>query len=375
MPLPPARVVALGLLLVGAAVCVVVAADDRAEKKPDPERTFVARETFEGETHLSNVHQLTDGGENAEAYWSSDAKRIVFQATRGDLKADQIFVMGDDGSDLRMVTSGIGRTTCAWFMPGDERVLFASTHRSGPDPRPTPRGRDTGYVWPVWSQYDLFTIRTDGTDLKPFLESPGYDAEATVSPKGDRIVFTSSRDGDLEIYTAAIDGTDVKRLTNSPGYDGGAVFSWDGKRIAWRAARPDGKTLARDKELLLKDLVKPERLDLYVMDADGSNVKRLTDNGAANFGPFWHPDGRRIIFCSNLHEPTGFNFELYLIDVATGKTERVTHFAREAAPGRWSDDFDGFPMFSHDGKRLLFCSNRFNSKPHETNVFVADWKD
>jgi Tol biopolymer transport system component len=188
-------------------------------------------------------------------------------------------------------------------------------------------------------------------------------------------VFTSTRAGDLELYSMALDGTDVKRLTNAAGYDGGAVYSWDGTRIVWRAARPDAETLKRDKEFLLRDLVKPERLDLWVMDADGKNPVRLTDNGAANFGPFWHPDGRRVIFASNLHDPKGFNFELYLIDVTTKEVERVTHFAREAKPGRWSDDFDGFPMFSADGKRLVFCSNRHNSEPHETNVFVADWVD
>jgi Tol biopolymer transport system component len=348
------------------------AAPGDAPAAPAPSKP---REPFADEGRFGALRQLTFGGQNAEAYWSFDETRLVFQATRGDMRADQIFVMRDDGSDVRMVSTGKGRTTCAYFLPGDERILFASTHRVGPDPKPTPRSRETGYVWPVWFAYDLFTVKPDGTDLRLLTDHPGYDAEATVSPKGDRIVFTSSRDGDLEIYTMAIDGTDVRRLTNTPGYDGGAFFSWDGTKIVWRAARPTGEALEQDRALLEKELVRPTRLDLWVMDADGSNPRRLTENGAANFGPSWHPDGKRVIFSSNLHDPTGTNFELYLVDVETRALERVTHFARVREGARWSDDFDGFPQFTRDGKRLVFCSNRFNDQPNETNVFVVEWRD
>jgi Tol biopolymer transport system component len=347
---------------------LMACSEERPVEKKGP---AVPREAFPGEVHLRNLRQLTFGGQNAEAYWSNDERRLVFQSTRDDLRSDQIFVMDDDGGNVRMLSTGKGRTTCAFFLPGDDRILYASTHHTGPDPRPTDRSQ--GYVWPVWSQYDLFTVALDGSDLRPLTTSPGYDAEATVSPRGDRIAFTSSRDGDLEIYTMAMDGSDVKRLTSTPGYDGAPVFSWDGKRIVWRAARPEGEELKKDKELLLKDLVRPSKLDLFVMDADGSNVERLTDNGAANWGPAWHPDGKRVIFCSNLEDGGSAHFDLYLLDVATKKTERVTHFTRNVEGARWSDDFDGFPMFTKDGKRLVFCSNRYQTKPHEMNVFVADW--
>jgi Tol biopolymer transport system component len=346
-----------------------------ADPAPQERTGPVFHEPFPGERHLANLKQLTFGGENAEAYWSYDEKRLVFQSTRDGYPTDRIYTMDADGGNLALVGPATGRSTCAWFCPGDERILFASTHAAGDDPRPTPRDRSLGYVWPVWSQYDIYTAKADGSDLRPLIECPGYDAEATISPTGDRIVFTSGRDGDLEVYTAALDGSDIRRVTRSPGYDGGAVFSWDGTRIAWRAVRPEGEALEEDRRLLAQDLVRPSRLDLWTARADGTEARRLTDNGAANFGPFWHPDGKRILFSSNLHDPNGFNFELYLIEVETGVVERVTHFERKIEGSRWSDDFDGFPMFTRDGKRLVFCSNRHNAKSRETNVFTADWVD
>jgi TolB protein len=361
--------VALGLLALG----LLGACADK--EQPASSSPAVERKPFEGERHFRNLRQITFGGQNAEAYWSHDEKRLVFQSTRDDLKSDQIFVMDADGANVRMLSTGKGRTTCSFFLPGDRRILFASTHLAGPDPRPTPHDRSLGYVWPVWSQYDIFTENLDGTDLKLLTDVPGYDAEATVSPVGDRIVFTSGRDGDLEIYSMKIDGSDVRRLTNAPGYDGGPCYSWDGKHIVWRAARPKGPALDQDRALFAKDLVRPTQLEIWMMDADGSNQKQLTNNGAANFGPAWHPDGRHIIFSSNLSNPEGTNFELYLLDIETGSIEQVTHFAREVPAGHWSDDFDGFPMFTHDGKRLVFASSRFNKTPHEMNIFVTDWVD
>ena len=273
------------------------------------------------------------------------------------------------GSDPTRVSTGTGRTTCGFFLPGDRRILFSSTHAVGDEP-PKPPDRSHGYAWGIF-EYDVYTVNVDGSDLRPLVSSPGYDAEATVSPKGDRIVFTSSRDGDLDVYSMALDGTDVKRLTDEVGYDGGPVFSPDGTKIAYRAGHPatdEGK--AEFKAWLAKGIVRPDRLEIMVMDADGKNRREVTHNGKANFGPYFSPDGRKIIFASNLDDPKGRSFDLYLVALDGSGLERVTTFTNEK-----HDDFDGFPMFSPDGKHLVWCSNRFNAKPHETNVFVADWVD
>jgi Tol biopolymer transport system component len=341
-----------------------------------PAAPAVAVPPLEGERHFAALRQLTFGGQNAEAYWSFAEDRLVFQSTRGDLTADQIFVMGADGSNPVMVSTGKGRTTCAYFLPGDRRILYASTHLAGDEPPPMPEhDRSLGYVWPIYEAYEIFTANADGSDLARLTDSPGYDAEATVSPKGDRIVFTSTRDGDLDLYSMALDGSDVRRLTDAPGYDGGAYFSWDGAKIVWRAPNPKTVDVEESKALLQRQLVRPSALEIWVMDADGSDKRMVTDNGAANFGPFWHPDGRRVIFASNVGDEKRSNFDLWLVDVETGATEQVTRFARTRPGARRSDDFDGFPMFTSDGKRLVFCSNRGNVEPNDTNVFVADWVD
>ncbi len=375
---------ALALLLVGCGQpaetpsSAIVPSTPPADGDPAaPNAPSVLRQPFEGEKHFGRMRQLTFGGQNAEAYWSFDESKLIFQATRGTLTADQIFTMKPDGSDLRMVSTGQGRTTCSYFLPGDERILYASTHLAGAKPEPIPEydRRKLGYVWPIFNSYEIFTSLPDGSTLVNLSNSPGYDAEATVSPKGDRIVFTSTRDGDLDLYTMNLDGSDVKRVTDAPGYDGGAFFSWDGKKIVWRAPNRDDVDVEESKALLKRELVRPNKLEIWVMDADGSNKVQVTRNGAANFGPFFHPDNRRIIFSSNMDAPKGRNFELYLVDTETGETERVTHFQRWREGARSSDDFDGFPMFTSDGKRLVFCSNRFNDVPNETNVFVVDWID
>ncbi len=329
----------------------------------------VPHDPFPGEErHLRNIRQLTFGGENAEAYWSNAGDKVVFQSTRPPFAADQIFTMNPDGSDVRLVSTGKGRTTCAWFLPGDRRILYASTHLGGDAPPPPP-DRSHGYVWGIFPTYDIFTANVDGTNLTRLTSTPGYDAEATIAPNGDRIVFTSARDGDLDVYTMRLDGSDAKRLTTDVGYDGGPVWSPDGTKIAWRAqhAETDAEKKAF-KDLLAKDLVRPTRLELFVMDADGSNKRQVTRNGKANFGPYFTRDGTRLIFASNLDDPTGRSFDLWLVNLDGTGLERVTWFSNEQ-----HDDFDGFPMFSNDGKRLLWCSNRFNAKPHETNVYVADW--
>ena len=328
----------------------------------EPESPARPREPMPSERRLKNLRQLTFGGENAEAYWSFDETRLIFQSTRPPYTADQIFTMRADGSDVRLVSTGKGRTTCAYFLPGDARILYASTHAAGDAP-PAPPDRSKGYVWALYPAYDIYTADPDGSNVKVLSRTGAYDAEATVSPAGDRIVFTSTRDGDIELYSMKVDGSDVKRLTDRPGYDGGAFFSWDGKKIVWRAPG-EGDALAEDYDPLLRmGLVRPARLEIWIMDADGSNKKQVTRNGAANFAPFWHPDGKRIIFSSNHHDEKGMNFDLFLVHVETGEQERVTFFERMREGARRSDDCDGFPMFTRDGTRLVLCSNSANAAP------------
>jgi len=320
---------------------------------------------FPEEKRLKNIRMLTNGGENAEAYLSFDETKLVFQSTRDDLKCDQIFIMNIDGTEQKMVSTGLGRTTCAYFLPGDTLILYASTHHYDKNCPPTP-DRSKGYVWKLYETFDLFVADLNGNIVRQLTCEDGYDAEATVSPKGDKIVFTSTRDGDPELYTMNIDGSDLKRITFEKGYDGGAFFSWDGSKIVFRASRPKTEKELKDYEELVKyGYVRPGNLEIFVCDADGSNVRQVTNNGAANFAPFFHPDGKRIIFCSNVNSKDKRNFDLYIINIDGTGLEQVT----------FNETFDGFPMFTRDGKKLIFCSNRFNSKPGETNVFIADWID
>ena len=315
------------------------------------------------ETRLANVRQLTFAGENAEAYFSADDLYLSFQSHEGRGGCDQIYTMKTDGTDRRLVSTGRGKTTCAYFFPDGERLLYSSTHLASPD-CPPPPDYSRGYVWPVLKEYDIFTARPDGSDLRRLTAMPGYDAEATISRDGKKIVFTSTRDGDLDLYVMDADGSNVRRLTHELGYDGGAFFSPDGSKIVYRAHHPtDPADIADYKALLADGLLRPARLEIWVMDADGGNKRPVTSNGAANFAPFWHPDGRRIIFGSNLHDPESRNFDLYLIHEDGTGLERVTVHP----------DFDGFPMFSHDGKKLVWASNRNARQRGDTNIFVADW--
>lgn len=315
-----------------------------------------------GERHLANVRQLSFGGENAEAYWSFDGTRLIFQATRDGAPCDQQYVMNADGSSVRRVSSGAGRTTCGYFFPDGSRILYSSTHAAGSACPPQP-DMSMGYVWPL-SDYQIYTARPDGSDLTVLAPAPGsYTAEATVSKDG-WVVFTSTRDGDLDMYKVRLDGSSLTRLTREPGYDGGAFFSADGRRIVYRASRPaPGKEMDDYRALLARKLVRPGKLEIMTMDADGTNVRQVTRLGAGSFAPFFFPDGKRIIFSSNSGDPKGRNFDLFLVnDDGTG-LERVTHY----------DGFDGFPMFSPDGKKLVFASNRNGSRRGETNLFLADW--
>jgi TolB protein len=314
------------------------------------------------ETHLRNVRQLTSGGENAEAYFSADGSRLIYQSTRGDYPCDQIFTMKVDGSDVQRVSTGAGRTTCGYYYPNRQRILYASTHEGGRECPPRPNF-SRGYVWPIYTSYDIYTANPDGSNVRPLTRTPGYDAEATIAPDG-LIVFTSVRDGDMEIYSMKQDGSDVRRLTNRVGPDGGPFFSFDGKRVAFRG-RPlqAGAELDDYRALLKEGLWRPTELELFVMDRDGSNLGQLTRLGGANFAPSWHPDGKRLIFSSNHHNPKGRNFDLFLINVDGTGLQRIT----------FNETFDGFPMFSPDGKRLVFASNRGAKAEGETNVFIADW--
>lgn len=315
------------------------------------------------ERRLANVRQLTFGGQNAEAYWDWTGTRLIFQSTRPPFACDQIFTMGADGSDVRLVSTGKGRTTCAFFFPDGRRFIYASTHLGG-EACPPPPDRSRGYVWPIYPSYDIFAGSVDGGPLLRLTRGEGYDAEGAVSPDGRRIVFTSLRQGELDVYVMDSDGASVRRLTDGLGYDGGPFFSWDGRFIVFRAARP-GSTAEVDeyRSLLGQSLVRPGRLELFVMGADGGGIAQVTRNGAANFAPFMHPDSRRIVFSSNLHEPGGRSFALYLVNADGSGLERVT----------WADGFASFPMFTRDGARLVFTSSRNAASPRELNVFVADW--
>lgn len=317
------------------------------------------------EKHLRNVRQLTFGGENAEAYFSANGSQLIFQSKRDGRECDQIYTMRTDGSGVSMVSTGMGTTTCSYFLPRQKRILFSSTHLGAKDCPPRP-DRSKGYVWPIHPSFDIFTARPDGSDLKQLTKTPGYDAEATVSKDGRRVVFTSMRDGDLDIYTMDASGKNVRRLTSELGYDGGPFFSEDGRQIVYRAFHPQTPEQVKlYKEKLAENVIVPSVFELWVMNADGSNKRQVTRLGAASFAPYFFPDGQRIIFSSNLNDPKGRNFDLYVVKTDGTGLERIT----------FNDTFDGFPMFSPDGKRIVFASNRNAKTRGDTNVFIADWVD
>ena len=315
------------------------------------------------EEHLRNIKQLTFGGENAEAYFAADGRKLIFQSTRDGRKCDQIYKINVDGSGVKMISNGTGRTTCSYFFPNLGRVLYSSTHLGG-TACPARPDFSQGYVWAIYPSYDIFIARPNGSQIQQLTKTPGYDAEATISANGKKIVFTSMRDGDLEIYTMDANGRNVRRLTNELGYDGGPFFSPDGKQIVYRAHHPQTEKDKSDYQSLLKDnLIRPSTLELWVMNADGSNKRQITRNGKANFAPYFFPDGKRIIFSSNLNDPKGRDFDLYKINIDGLGLERIT----------FNDTFDGFPMFSPNGKQIVFASNRNAKARGETNVFIADW--
>jgi TolB protein len=315
------------------------------------------------ELHLRHVKQLTFGGTNAEAYFSYDGKRLVFQSTRETYKCDQIFVMNIDGSDVRLVSTGKGKTTCAYFFPDGKHILYSSTHLASPECPPRP-DYSKGYVWGAYAAFQIFYATDAGEILEQLTTGPGYNAEATLSADGKKIVFTSLREGDLDIYTMNADGSGVKRLTRELGYDGGPFFSPDGRWIVYRGHHPKApEEVKRYKELLGQELVEPMLMDLYVMRADGSRKRQITRLGGASFAPFFFPDSQRIIFASNYENAGSSQFELYAVNRDGTRLERLT----------FAGGFNSFPMFSPDGKKLVWASSRNAPRPREVNIFIADW--
>jgi TolB protein len=314
--------------------------------------------------HLGAIRQLTFGGENAEAYWGPDGKRIIFQSTRDQLKCDQIFIMNADGSDQHMVSTGKGRTTCGYFLPDNQHILYASTHEADAA-CPAPADRSKGYVWAVYPTYQIYMATVDGKILKKVAAAPGYNAEDTVNFKTGKVVYTSMQAGDLDLWTMNSDGSGKKQLTKSEGYDGGPVFSRDGKKLAWRANHPaTPETRKQYHDLLAENLTSPMKMELFVADADGRNAKAITNYGCASFAPTFTPDGKKILFSSNKHDCDGRKFELYLINVDGTGLEQVTDFG----------GFTAFPEFSPDGSKIVFASDKDAKSRYEFNIFTAEWK-
>jgi len=327
------------------------------------------------EVHLKNMRQLNFGGDNAEAYWSFNGKMVSFQSNNKawGVKCDQIFYMPVEGLNLGggarapLISTGLGRTTCSFFMPGDKTILYASTHSGGkecpPEPARTPGGK---YLWPIYDSYDIYVADLNGKIVKQLTDTPGYDAEATLSPKGDKIVFTSMRNGDLDLYVMDVKGKNIKQVTKELGYDGGAFFSPDGKKLVFRASRFKSDEEKKEyQELLKQGLVAPTNMEIFTCNIDGSDLKQVTNLGKANWAPFYHPSGKKIIFSSNHKGTRGFEFNLFMINEDGTGLEQIT----------FDKVFDSFPMFSPDGKKIIFSSNRNNKGTRDTNLFVADWVD
>ena len=354
-------------------IAVLLAACSQQSEKQNKEQTSVPDTLrYDDERHLKNIKQITFGGDKAEAYWSFDNTMLTFQSTseKFGTACDQIFFVNPFTDDLnhsipKMVSTGLGRTTCSYFMPGDTTIVYASTHLGNEACPPVPSRREDGkYVWPIYPDFDIFVADLKGNIVQQLTDEPGYDAEATVSPQGDKIVFTSLRTGDLELYTMNIDGSEVKQITNELGYDGGAFFSPDGTKLIFRSSRPKTEEdIKIYKDLLAEGLVMPTQMELFICNVDGSDLRQLTDLGKANWCPFFHPSGDKVIFASNHETERGFPFNLYMINVDGSGLERITH----------DDTFDAFPMFSPDGKYLVFSSNRNNGGTRDTNLFFAEW--
>ena len=329
---------------------------------------------YSQEVHFENMKQLTFKGDNAEAYWSFNDSKLVFQAKNENWGAlcDQIYLTDTNNYSMstqipKLISTGLGRTTCSYFLPGDTTILYASTHLADSLCPEEPKRREDGkYVWPIYDSFDIFVSDLDGNIISQLTNTPGYDAEATVSPLGDKIVFTSLRSGDLELYTCNIDGSDIVQVTNQLGYDGGAFFSNDGKKLIFRSSRPKTvEEIDEYKMLLSEGVVKPTEMELYICNIDGSDLKQITALGGANWAPFFHPSDKKVIFSSNHKSKRGFPFNLFMIDITGKNLEQITY----------DTSFDAFPVFSNDGSKIVFSSNRNNNGTRSTNVFIANWKE
>jgi hypothetical protein len=326
---------------------------------------------YEQEKHLRNIRQLTFGGDNAEAYFSFDNKLLTLQVTNEawGTSCDQIFFMpveGTKGQKPPMVSTGKGKTTCSYFMPGNQQILYASTHHAADTCLSAPRVVNGKYVWAVHKEFDIFVADLQGKVVKQLTNTPGYDAEATVSPDGTKIVFTSTRSGDLELWTMNIDGSDQRQVTKELGYDGGAFFTPDSKQLVFRASRPTTEEEVKTyKDLLAQGLVQPTALEIFICNPDGSGLRQVTTLGGANWAPYMHPSGRKIVFASNHHSQSGRQFNIFAVNTDGTGLEQIT----------FDEAFDSFPMFSYDGKTLVFASNRNNGGTRDTNIFLAEWVD
>ena len=330
---------------------------------------------YKEETHFNNLRQLTFGGDNAEAYFSFDGKWLVFQRTNSkeNIPCDQIFIgkiptNTEEKFEPRLISSGKGRTTCAAFLKDGKHILYASTHLGDENCPPVPDRSKYGnkYIWPLYSSFDIFISDLKGNITKQLTNTPGYDAEATISPDGKTMVFTSTRDGDIDLYTMNLKTGKTKRITDQLGYDGGAWFSPDGKKLIWRASRPKSeKDIQEYKDLLNQNLVAPTSMEVFIANADGSDIKQVSSFGQANWAPAYMPDNKTIIFASNHEYKRGFPFNLYTMKE---DGSALTKISRDKG-------FDAFPMFSADGKKIVFCSNRNNGGTRDTNIFIADWVD
>jgi TolB protein len=345
-----------------------LAATDQDILKPE-ERRF-----------LRNVRQLTFGqpkdapaghpeANYAEAYWSPDGKHLTLQSTRGPFVCDHIFSLDLLTNELKFIGTEAGRTTCSYYTADGKHIIFSSTHETlGADCPPRP-DMSHGYVWPIYP-YDIYQAdAVTGQIERRLTDDSSYDAEGTIDWHTGWLYFTSTRDGDLDIYRGKLTDnglTDIHRLTDEVGYDGGPFISYDGKTVVYRRGKLDTpEAEAEYKDLLAKHLVKPSKLELWAMDSDGSNKRQLTSNGAANFAPFLHPDNRTLVYASNVHDTEQHRrFELYAMPIDGGQEPvRVTY----------GGEFEGFPMFSPDGRYLVWCSNRNHANARETNVFIAEW--
>lgn len=350
---------------------LTISCTSTSDKKPYNPETDTLK--YEQEIHLQNVQQLTFGGDNAEAYWSYDGEKLIFQSNNPEwgVECDQIFYMDisekEPGFEPPMVSTGKGRTTCSYFLPGDSTFIYSSTHaESAACPSAPQPGSSGAYVWPIYDTFDIYKADLNGQVIDTLTNSPGYDAEPTVSPQGDKIVFTSTRTGDLELFIMNTDGSNVIQITDELGYDGGAFFSPDGTQLIFRASRPEtNEEIATYKSLLQQGLVEPTNMELFIVNVDGSGLRQITDLGNANWAPYFHPSGEKVVFSSNHQSQRGFPFNIFMINVDGSGLEQVT----------FDDTFDSFPMFSPDGNKIVFSSNRNNGGDRSTNVFVADWVD